>query len=242
MRRVLLRHRLAAGTSRHISEPAPRRPPFQRAELPFSPQCCRVSIRAGRTRRPRTQQPRPLHPTPLVSPRNGSSFRHLGWERGNSPVSVQSGNIARSERAKIDSETTQTTLARLNCRISAMAPANPCRPRSREHDEIDRCLGAIGPARASDLPRDPWAIALEEQASTCRHFRTCQPAEHHGWSPISILTAGDRSLIRPRGAALARVDVPARCRPAPGRANPMSFVAATEERTAPSSRKPRPWC
>src|SRR5438132_13394205 len=53
MRRALLRHRFAAGTFRRRSEPAPLRPRLQHAELPFSRQCCRVSIQAARTRRPR---------------------------------------------------------------------------------------------------------------------------------------------------------------------------------------------
>ena len=38
----------------------------------------------------------------------------------------------------------------------------------------------------------------------------------HPGSPISMLTAGDCCLIRPRGAASARVDFPALRRPAPG--------------------------
>ena len=50
-------------------------------------------------------------------------FVTLVCEKRNSLVSGQSANIGRGERAKIDSETTQTTLARLNCRISATVPA-----------------------------------------------------------------------------------------------------------------------
>ncbi len=74
-------HLPGAETSRRRSEPAPLRPRLQRAGWPFSPQCCQVSIQAMKTRRPRTQQRRPLHPIPLVSPRDGSSFRHLGSGR-----------------------------------------------------------------------------------------------------------------------------------------------------------------
>jgi hypothetical protein len=120
MRRALLRHRLAAGTSRRKSELAPLRPRFQRAGLPFSQRCCRVSTRATRTRRPRTPQRRPLHPIPLVLPRDGSSSRHLGFRRRKVLlVQIKRGTISRSERAKVASETTQTTPARLDCRISA---------------------------------------------------------------------------------------------------------------------------
>src|SRR3979411_590187 len=42
------------------------------------------------TRQPRTQQRRPLHPIPLVSSRDGSSLRHLGFRRI-SPSSDQAG-------------------------------------------------------------------------------------------------------------------------------------------------------
>jgi hypothetical protein len=58
----------------------------------------------------------------------------------------------------LDSETTQTTPARLDCRLLTLY-----RPRSREHDKIDRRIGAIDPASASRLARGPWAIALGER-------------------------------------------------------------------------------
>jgi hypothetical protein len=80
-------------------------------------------------------------------------FVTLVWEKGISPVSDQPGNIARGERVKIASETTQTTPARLNRLISATVPANLCRSRSREHDEFNRRIGAIDPASTSGLPR-----------------------------------------------------------------------------------------
>ena len=56
-----------------------------------------------------TQQRRPLHPIPLVSPRDGSSLRHLGLG-GFVLVQIKRGNIARGEPATVGSETTQTTL------------------------------------------------------------------------------------------------------------------------------------
>src|SRR6266403_4541419 len=120
MRRALLRHRFAAGTFRRRSEPAPRQPRLQHAGWPFSQQCCRVSIQAARTRRPRT-------PTAPATAPHTAGFT-LGWifisspwlwEKGTSPVSDQRGYIARGEATKTASETTQTTLYPLDCRISA---------------------------------------------------------------------------------------------------------------------------
>jgi hypothetical protein len=124
MRGVLLRHRFDAGIFRRRSEPAPRRPQFQRAELPFSPQCCRVSIRAGRTRRPRMLQRRPTAPH-IAGFTPGWIFISSPWfaRREILRFQISLATLGRGERAKIDSETTQTTLARLNCRISVTVPA-----------------------------------------------------------------------------------------------------------------------
>jgi hypothetical protein len=95
-------------------------------------------------------------------------FVTLVWEKGTSPVSDQLANIGRGEPGKIDSETTQTTPARLDCRISPTVPADWAarwfEPRlfdagdlyrsvSREHDEVSRRTGAFDPASNSRVLR-----------------------------------------------------------------------------------------
>ena len=167
MRRVLLRHRFAAGIFRHRSEPAPRRPRFQHAELPFSPQCCRVSIRAGRTRRPRTLQRRPLHPTSLVSLRDGSSFRHLGLreEKFSGFRSVWQHRPRRAGEDRFGNYSDDTRPAQM----SVIGDGACLTFIAQGHASTARSTGASvpSPASTSGLPRGPWAIAVGE--------RHCEP-------------------------------------------------------------------
>src|ERR1700737_2838752 len=63
-----------------------------------------------------TQQRRPLHPIPLVSLRVDLHFVTLAWEKGLLRFQINQEPIACGGPAKIESETTQTTPARLDCR------------------------------------------------------------------------------------------------------------------------------
>jgi len=103
-------------------------------------------LQATRTRQSRTQRRRPLHPIPLVSPRDVSSFRHLGFGRRELlQVQIKRGKIARAESAKIDSETTQMMPLQLDCWISATVLAEPRADQSGvDRSRQGRCREAQG--------------------------------------------------------------------------------------------------
>ena len=125
MRQALPPHRFVAGTSRRRSEPVPLRPQFQRAGLRFFPPCCRVSIRATKTRRPRSQQRRPLRPKLLVSSRDASSFRHLGSGRREFLL-VQPMNCIGRRCCEVRLGKYSVYAHPSHCRISAAALARRC--------------------------------------------------------------------------------------------------------------------